>query len=105
MTTAEEWSVTAGMETSVETEVKAGIPILAEAKVKVSVKVSVSVSTSRSTNETTKQSYSFPVKVPAGKHVQASVTIYEGNINTKYTAEILYALASGKSFSYNVTGD
>lgn len=105
VTTGQSWSVTAGIESSIEAQVKAGIPLIDQVTVKVSIKLSVSGTYSRSTTKTTTRSFTFPVKVPAGKHVKATARIYEGNINMKYTAQILYALASGKSFSYNVTGD
>ena len=104
VTTKESWSVTAGMESGIETEVTAGVPILAEAKVKVSLKISASSTYKRSSSETTKESFSFPINVPARECVQAIATIYEGNINTKYTAKMVYALVTGKVFSYNITG-
>ena len=102
--TSESWSVTAGIEAGVETEVKAGFPILAEGKVRASVKVSVSGTYGRTNTKTTEQSFSFPINVPAGKHTQATATLYEGDIDTKYTATMVYNLDSGKSFNYEVNG-
>ena len=102
--TSESWSVTAGMEAGVETEVKAGFPILAEGKVTASVKVSVSGTYGSTNTKTTEQSFSFPINVPAGEHTQATATLYEGEIDTKYTATMVYNLDSGKSFNYEVNG-
>ena len=102
--TTESWSVTAGMEAGVETEVKAGFPILAEGKVKVSVKVSVSDTYAREDSQTKEQSFGFPIKVAAGGHMQATATLYEGNIDTRYTATMIYNLDSGESFQYDVKG-
>ncbi len=102
--TSSSWSITAGMEAGVETEVKAGFPILAEAKVKVTAKVSVSTTHSRQSSKTTEQSFSFPVTVPAGKNMQATATLYEGDIDTEYTANMVYTLDSGMTFQYAVRG-
>ena len=102
--TSESWSVTAGMEAGVETEVKAGFPILAEGKVTVSVKLSVSDTYQRSTTKTTDKSFTHPLKVPVGQHLQATATLYEGNIDTKYTASMVYTLDTGETFRYNVSG-
>ena len=103
--TTESWSVTAGIEAGVETEVKAGFPILAEAKVKVSVKVSVSGTYAREDSQTKEQTFGFPIKVAAGDRMQATATLYEGNIDTPYTATMIYNLDSGESFQYNVKGN
>ena len=105
VTTEESWSITVGMESSIDVEVTAGIPIIDEVKVKVSLKISASNTYKRTSTETTQQSFSFPVEVPAGKYVQASAAIYEGNIKTKYVGKMVYTLDSGKTFSYNTTGD
>ena len=105
VTTEESWSITVGMESSIDVEVTAGIPIIDEVKVKVSLKISASNTYKRTSTETTQQSFSFPVEVPAGKNVQASAAIYEGNIKTKYVGKMVYTLDSGKTFSYNTTGD
>ena len=102
--TSESWSVTAGMEAGVETEVKAGFPILAEAKVTVSAKVSVSGTYNRTNKQTTQQSFSLPITVAPGECVQATATLYEGNIATKYTATMVYNLESGKLFNYDING-
>ena len=103
--TSESWSVTAGMEVSVvkQTEVKAGIPIIQAVDSKVSVSVTMSVS-GRTNMQTTEQAFSFPIKVPPGKRIQATATLYEGDIDTKYTATMVYNLDSGKSFNYKVNG-
>ena len=104
MEESETWSVTAGMEASVETEVKAGIPLLAEGKVTVSVTVSVEGTYERSTTKTSEQAFEFPVNVPPGKRVLATATMYEGVIDTKYSATIYYTLDSGASFNFEVDG-
>ena len=66
--------------------------------------MSISGTYGRSTTKTTENSFSFPIEAPAGKHVQATATLYEGNINTPYTAKMLYHLDSGKQFFYSVSG-
>ena len=102
--TTESWLVTAGVKTEVETEVKAGFPILVEGKAKVSVTMSISGIYGRTNTQTTEQSFSFPINASAGEHTQATATLYEGNIDTNYTAKMVYNLDSGKSFYYHVTG-
>lgn len=101
---SESWSVTSGLEVGVSTTVKAGVPLIAEVSTTVTVTVSVSGTYGRSNTHTTEQSFNFPVAVPAGKRVQATATLYEGNINTRYTAKMMYILDSGKKFSYAVSG-
>ena len=104
VTTAESWSVTAGLEAGVSTTIKTGIPFLASSEITVSIKVSVSGTYQRSNAKTTKRSFNFPVKVPPGKRSKATATLYEGIINTKYIGMILYTLDSGKKFRYRVSG-
>ncbi len=104
VTTAESWSVTGGMEVGVEAEVTAGIPILAEGKITVSAKVSVSSTYERNNSTTSQQSFSFPLTVPVGEHIQATATLYEGDINTAYTATMRYILDSGETFQYTAKG-
>ena len=105
--TSESWSVTAGMEVGVvhQTEVKAGIPIIqVNTNISVSVTMSISGTYGRTNTQTTEQSFSFPINVPAGEQTQATATLYDGNIDTNYTAKMVYNLDSGKSFNYHVTG-
>ncbi len=105
VTTTESWSVTAGMEASISVEVKAGFPLIAQTKVTTSLKVSVSGTYGRTNSETKDRSFSFPLKIPAGQRLQATAIFYEGNINTKYTATMVYYLDSGAKFYYNVSGE
>ncbi len=105
MTTAESWSVTAGMESSIEAKVQARIPEISEAREKAAVTLSVSGTYDRSNTRTIERSYAFPVKVPAGQRLQATATLYEGNIKTGYKGKMLYTLASGATFGYDVSGE
>ncbi len=105
VTSAESWSPTDGMESSIEAKVKAGIAILAEAKEIAAVTLSVSGTYDRSNINPSKHSYAFPVIVPAGELLRATGTLYEGSIKTEYTGKMLYTLASGASFSYDVSGE
>ena len=58
----------------------------------------------RPSTTTTEESFHFPVTVPAGKSIRATALLYEGNIDTPYTAEMKYTLDSGKEFQYSVSG-
>jgi hypothetical protein len=102
--TSQAWSVTTTLEVGVEVKVDASIPLIAEGGLTVSTKFSVSGSYERSSTHTTEQSFSFPVTVPAGKREKATATLYEGKIDTRYTAMMSYILDSGKRFSYRVSG-
>lgn len=102
--TSETWSLTTGVELGVETEVKAGFPILAEGTVTTSLTVSITGTYETTNTHTTEQSFEFPVTVPPRQCLQATATLYEGEIDTRYTARMLYTLDSGKSFGYSVSG-
>ena len=102
--TSSSWSVTAGMEIGVETEVEAGVPLIASAKTTVSAKVSLSATHSLENSKTTEESFSFPVTVPAGEILQATAVLYEGKINTTYEADMVYTVDTGKQFQYHIKG-
>ena len=104
VTTSQTWSVTAGLEVAVETEVKAGFPILASGTVKTSLKVSVSGTYQRTNTKTETQSFQFPITIPGHTHVKATAIIYEGNIDVDYKGRMKYVLDSGKEFDYPVEG-
>ena len=105
VTTEQSWSLTSGLESSVQVQVEAGFPLIAKTKVTTSLSVSVSGTYGRSNTKTTDQSYNFPLKVPPGKRLRATAGLYEGKIETKYTAIIQYTLDTGSKFDYNVSGE
>jgi hypothetical protein len=100
--------VTAGIEVSVQVEVKAGFPLIAGGTGSASASGSLTVSVSgtyKTTNKhTAQQSFKFPVTVPPRQCIQATATLYEGEIDTRYTARMVYTLDSGKEFQYSVSG-
>lgn len=102
--TASSWSVTAGLEVGIETEIEAGVPMIASVKAKVSVKMSISYTRSSSTTTTSEESFSFPITIPKGEIVQATATFYEGIINTPYSARIVYTLDSNVEYGFDVKG-
>ena len=103
--TEQTWSLTGGLESTVTVQVEGGFPLIEAAKVTTSVSVSVSSTYQQSNCHTTQQAYSFPLKVPAGKRLRATAILYEGEIDTKYTATIHYTLDTGAKFYYNETGE
>ncbi len=102
--TSQEWSVTAGIEAGVSVEVSGGIPILAEGSVEAHVNISVESTYSQSSTNTHEQTYNFEVNAPAGKKVKATAILYEGKIDTKYTAKMRITLDTLKVIEYNVSG-
>lgn len=102
--TSESWSVTAGLEVGVKTEVKAGIPLIADVTTTLSLAVSSSSTHQRSNKKITEKSYEFPIIVPAGQRLLASAVRLEGYIDTPYTARMKYVLDSGVQFDYVANG-
>ncbi len=105
---SEEWSVTSGLEMTISatTLVDASIPLVADVSMELTASLSTSVtgSYSQRTTKTSKESYQFPVTARAGKHVQATATLYEGVITLSYSGKRIYELDSGEKFGYNATG-
>ncbi len=105
---SEEWSVTSRLEMTISatTSVDASIPLVADVSVELTASLSTSVtgSYSQRTTKTSEESFQFPVTARAGKHVQATATLYEGVITLSYSGKRIYELDSGKKFGYNVTG-
>ena len=52
----------------------------------------------------TTQHYTFNIKVPAGKQVIATATVYQGIMKTPYTGTLTVKLITGKTYTYTVTG-
>lgn len=97
------WSITAGVTIGFTYEVEGKLPLLS-AKATTSVQLSVSGTYESSTTTRTSESFSFPVKVPAGKIITATATLYEANIDTPFTAVMVIQLDTGKQITYNVDG-
>lgn len=68
------------------------------------MKVTVSGTYQRTNTKSEKQSFQFPIAVPAHTHISATATIYEGNIDVDYKGEMKYVLDSGTEFKYPVEG-
>ena len=98
------WSATAGIEVGYSVEVQGSIPLVASFKVTTSVKASFSYTAGQSRTQTTTEAFSFPITVPAGGKIQARAILYMGNIDTEYTATMIYNLDSGVSFQYTTQG-
>lgn len=66
--------------------------------------MSVSGAYGRENSKTEEQSFSFPINAPAGEYIQATATLYEGDIDTEYTGNMVYTLDSGKTVQCAVQG-
>ena len=97
---SEEWSVSNSLEMTISaaTSVDASIPLVADVSVELTASLSMSVTESYSqrTTKTSEESFQFPVTAHAGKHVQATATLYEGVITLSYSGKRIYELDSGE---------
>ena len=103
----EAWSVATAVELSVTQEfsVEAGA-LFAKVQTDLSFSLTVGVESTfgRSNEKSTSRSFEFPITAGAGEQVNAKATIYEGSIDTPYTATMSLVLDTGTEYLYTVEG-
>lgn len=99
------WSVTYGLEVSVETEVKAGFSILAEGKLKVGAKVSLGGSNSGSTTTRKTISISDTFTARPGETVVFRAIATKGTCKSvPYTGTVTATFSGGATLTYPISG-
>ena len=103
VTNTSTWSLTTSITLGVSFEVSAGFLVFS-AKMESSVETSVSDTYESSITTRSSESFNFPLNVPAGKIVRATATLYEVNLEAKYTAKMAFTFDTGKKIIFDVEG-
>lgn len=99
-----EWSNTAGITLGAETEIKTGIPFLAEGKIKLSVQASYEYSWGGSLTTSRQFNYQATVDVPSETSISASVVVLQADLSISYTATYLVERAHSGIKSQPLSG-
>ena len=101
----ENWSVTAGLEFSFQTTVKAGIPEVFETTTGYGLKASVSSTYGMENSTESTEIMNFPIKIPAKSRIKATVSMGRADIDLRYTARIEMRTTDGSELSFIVEGN
>jgi hypothetical protein len=99
-----EWSNSTGIEMSITSSVKAGIPEIVDVSIETSVKVSNTFTFGRSQTKKITKSASHKITCPPKSLLKASLTTYQDTLDIDYTGKVELEFQDGDRFSYPVKG-